>query len=225
MKKNPDRRFKAWSFSRFHDYEDCPAKAAYKHLDKMQEPKGPALQRGADIAKMCEDVATGKVKKIPKELETYKGQFELLRTLNPMVEQEWGFNRDWSKGSWTDWANCWLRVKLDAAALDGPDVIDAIDDKTGKVYPYHKDQLSLYATVVMIMFPAVKLVRTHLWYLDQPIDAYAVDEFSIKQKPALIKDWEKKVKPMFNDREFLPKPGVACMWCHFSKKKGGPCKY
>ena len=43
--KSAPKKFTSWSFSRYMDYKGCPAKAKYKHLDKLQEPPNDAMAR------------------------------------------------------------------------------------------------------------------------------------------------------------------------------------
>jgi hypothetical protein len=83
--------------------------------------------------------------------------------------------------------------------------------------------MSLYGLGGMLKYPHVKVVHTHLWYLDSgnPITI----TYDAKELPKLRESWNKKVTPMLNDTRFSPKPGNHCRWCTFSKTKGGPCKF
>lgn len=160
--------------------------------------------------------------KIPKELSLFKTQFSELKKSKPFLEETWAFTKEWNQTTWNDWKGCALRIKTDAACLDET-TLYVIDHKTGKFKPGYEEQMSLYAVGGMLKFPHVKEVVTQLWYLDsgdQPEMVYTADRMK-----ELRAEWEKKIKPMMNDKRFPPKPGSGCRWCHFSKSKGGPCKY
>jgi hypothetical protein len=180
------------------------------------------MERGNQIHKLAEDYTKGKLDKLPKELELFKDQFEILKTSNPHVEVTWAFTKDWHETMWNDWQNCMLRIKVDASCLDDT-VLYVIDHKTGKERDGYEAQLSLYALGGMLKYPHIKEVNTQLWYLDSgnPIE----QTYKIKEQKTLLKDWNKKTTPMLNDTQFAPKPGNHCRWCTFSKAKGGPCKF
>jgi len=237
------KKFTSWSFSRLGDYDrdsgGCPAKAKYKHLDKLPEPKGDALVRGSAIHELAEKYVMGEGRVVPKELKMFAELFKKLRKAkketpdNVLVEQMWGFRKDWSACEWDDWTHCWLRIKIDITFVDN-NVVEVIDWKTGKFRPENNQeylrQLDLYATGVLIKFAHVPdlVVRPKLVYLDHGIvhpPAEAPIEYKHTDLKRLKKTWENRTKKMFADTTFKPEPGNGCRWCHFSKAKGGPCVY
>lgn len=215
-------KIKAWSYSRYATYKECPAKAKYKFIDKLPEPPAPAMERGDKIHKMAEAYLKGWNPILPTELKLFAPQFKLLKESKPIVEDTWAFRTDWSQTKWDDWFGCWLRVKLDAASLDG-NTLYVIDHKTGKMRDGYDDQLSLYALAGMLVHPSVTTVSTQMWFLDQ--GEAVVKEYSMDDRKDLQLGWEKRVKKMTTDEMFKPNPGNACRFCHFSKSKGGPCQY
>jgi len=218
------KKITSWSYSRYAMYTECPAKAKYKHIDKIPElTKSPAMERGNVIHKLAEDYTLGKLKTLPSELGKFKDQFVELKKSKPLVEQTWSFKQDWSETTWDDWNGCWLRVKTDAACLDGT-TLYVIDHKTGKMRGNYGEQLTLYAGAGMLKFPHVKNVNTQLWFLDS--GDIVEESYKATEQKVIIKDWEKKVKPMMNDTSFAPKPSQdACRWCPYKKSLGGPCKH
>jgi hypothetical protein len=43
---------------------------------------------------------------------------------------------------------------------------------------------------------------------------------------ALKKKWEGRIKALFADDTFAPRPSdFACRFCDYSKEKGGPCEF
>lgn len=217
------KKITSWSYSRFSQYQKCPASAKYKFIDKLPEPPAPAMDRGIRIHKLAEDYTKGLIKKLPEELKFYKDQFEILKSSKPMVEQQWTFRQDWSQTTWNDWNSAWVRIKVDAACVD-ESTLYVIDHKTGKPKDDYDEQLSLYAMSGMLVMPQIKEINTQIWYLDH--DVAPIEKiYKAKELKELQKGWEKKVAPMLNDTRFAPKPGNHCRWCAFSKTKGGPCKF
>lgn len=221
--KNPPKKITSWSYSRYSCYTKCPAKAKYKFIDKLPDPGGPAMERGNVIHKEAEDYTLGNIKKIPTSLIKFQDEFVELKKSKPMVEQTWAFTKDWIKTVYNDWTHCALRIKADATCLEGDDYLHVIDHKTGKMYADNKEQLELTAAAAPILFPKVKKILTHLWYLDS--GDVVTEVFDAKDAPAMRKAWDKRVEPMLNDTRFAPKPSHECSWCPFSKSKGGPCKF
>lgn len=212
----------SWSYSRYALYEECPAKAKYKFIDKLPEPGSPAMERGNAIHKLAEDYTKGLIKKLPPELAKFKDEFAELRKSKPVVEETWAFTAEWKQTQWNDWNNCKVRIKVDASCKDGK-TLYVIDHKTGKMRDGYDAQLSLYALAGMLVFPDVNLVDTQLWFLDS---GDVVDkQYKVGEREKLRKDWEKRTQPMLNDKRFAPKSGNACRWCPYSKSKGGPCKF
>jgi hypothetical protein len=216
------KQITSWSYSRYSTYTACPAKAKYKFLDKLPEPPSAAMERGNTIHKLAEGYTKGLIKTLPPELRLFENEFEELKKSNPSVEESWAFTKDWLKTIWNDWANCALRIKIDAHCVDG-DTLYIIDHKTGKKREGYDEQLSLYAAPAPLLYPHIKKIFTQLWFLDS--GETVTNEYDAKDAPKLRKDWDKKVVKMLNDTRFAPKPGNECRWCTFSKSKGGPCKF
>lgn len=102
------KQFKAWSFTRWSDYETCPAMAKYKHLDKLPAPQHPAAARGADIAQRTEDWLNGDLKTMPMELKPLAAEYRTIkRDKTTKAEAFWGFTKDWEPCATDDWNRCW----------------------------------------------------------------------------------------------------------------------
>ena len=211
----------AWSFSRLKDYESCPAKAKYKHVDRLDTgPAGPALQRGSAIHKDAEDYLKGKVKALPESLKYLKAEYASLRKRKATAEGQWAFTAEMQP---TDWfgPQAWLRVVVDACVVNATKVTIS-DLKTGKVYQDHEDQLSLYAWAGFAAYSGVKKIETELLYSD--LGEVATSEYSDKDIPALDKYWRSRSAPMLSEYQFKPTPSRgACRWCDFAQSRGGPC--
>jgi hypothetical protein len=216
----------AWSFSALKLYEECPAKYKYEKIDKIAYEKPPAMQRGIDIHKKCENYLNGDdPDQIPPELEEFDGLFQDLHGMDNIVEQQWGFTVDWKPTGWFAKGKkaTWLRVVLDDLVLYEDGTALVIDFKTGKPYGDYSEQMSLFADAVFCRYHDVKSVETRLWFLDTGDEV--VDTLTRKGLAARKKEWEDRVEPMFNDTAFRPKPNRRCSWCPFSVVNDGPCKY
>jgi putative RecB family exonuclease len=240
---NPAAKVTSWSFSRYSDYKTCPLKFKLKHLDKMKEPPNAAMERGAAIHKMAEDYVKGLLRKLPPELKKFEADFKAARKVyrtapeQMVVEDNWAFTADWSVTTWHDWVNCWVRIKLDCAQQVSEGVMDVIDYKTGKFRDdknaEYLEQLELYALSAFLQYPGLTEVRPRLQYLDVGVEYPPRDKplvYTQEDVPLLKKRWAARVKPMFNDKSFPPKPNNLCRWCWFGQSKkadGGPglCKY
>lgn len=235
----------AWSFSRYSDYKQCPKLFHYKHVQRLKEPTSDPMLRGSAIHTMAEEWIKGinKSRTIPAELKAFEELFRQLRklyksrTAGIVVEDDWAMTKDWDRTRWDDWVNCWVRIKLDNASNEDPDVLIIRDWKTGKfkeeMNEAYVEQLELYALAGLLMHPHVKEVHPQLVYLDAELVYPPEDEpivYTRDDIPRLKKAWEKRVKPMFADRKFPAKPNSKCRWCWFGQAKkiaGGPglCKF
>lgn len=227
----------SWSYSRYTLYSQCPAKFKYSVLDKLPEPKGDALVRGAHIHTLAETYLKGAVRTLPAELKLFGDDFKRLkakRKKDPesvIVEDNWAFTNSWGPSRWDDWKNCWLRVKLDVAERTGNQVV-ITDYKTGKYRPdnitQYEEQGELYVTGALQVFSSIPDLRVsaRLVYLDAgKVYPEKPVEYTLDQLPVLKKNWMARVKPMFADKKFAPRPNQFCKWCSFRKDNGGPCKF
>lgn len=230
------KTFKAWSFTRYNDHRMCPLFAKLKHLDKMPTPKSPAMERGAAIAQASEDFLRGRTKKLHPDLHTFKDEYRFyVKQKNLIVEDNWGFDKNWNPVRWDDWNNCVLRVKIDVGYIDLKDnELHIRDGKSGKFRPEKNEeymlQLELYSAAGIAMYPNVSRVIPRLNYTDLGItfpDGEKTPDviYTAKEARALQTTWDKRVKPLLNDVRFPPKPGRHCGWCPFRASAGGPCKY
>lgn len=219
----------AWSYSRLSAYEKCALQAKFKYIDKLPEPTSDALERGSQdhetLAQYLRGDQDAALNAIPGWAH-FGSLLNDLRSLEPQVEQQWGFNRAWEPTGWFG-KDTWFRSVLDAALVYGDDTGDVIDFKTGKPYPQDTaKQAELYAISMVRRYPALTHVTVRFWYVDpQQKGAEAVYRFSHDQAEAAMPKWEKKAERMLSDEIMAPRPGEHCKWCPFAKTKGGPCKY
>ena len=238
----------SWSFSRYSTYKQCPLRAKLLYLEKLPEPKNPAMDRGNTIHQLAEQFVKGALPRLPAELKAHGDLFKRLKAKRKkmpdqvLVEDTWAFTKDWSRTVWNDWTGCVLRIKMDCAELtvpgDGAPALTINDWKTGKFSPQYNvedylEQLQLYALGALKIFgaqhPGLR-VLPRLVYLDAGVmyPDYTLPEtkvYTVADLVPLTKAWEKKVTPLLRDKTFAPRPSDKCRWCHFSQAKGGPCKF
>src|ERR1019366_3414696 len=89
---------------------------------------------------------------------------------------------------------------------------EVVDHKTGKKYGTNMEQVELFGSVAFMRLPHLTDVTIRLWYLDiaDPKENEETFEMTAAEAVTIRKDWEKKVRPMFNDKRFAPK---ANQWC------------
>lgn len=242
----PIKSVTSWSFSRYTDYARCPGAFKLKHIDRLKEPGNTAMERGTAIHTLAEKYVRGELKKLPVELRMFEDEFSKLRRLYkakkfPMVvEDDWAFTRKWTETEWNNWADCWVRIKLDLAYyVDGLNM-KVVDYKTGKMNDYrsaeYMEQLELYALAALLMSSIEDVtVWPEIMYLDHGAKYTGGGAEPVRYTradiPRLTKLWEKRVAPMFNDTRYAFTPNSGCKWCYFGQSgkvtKNGPglCKY
>jgi hypothetical protein len=220
------QKLTAWSYSRLNTYEQCPRRAFYLYIEKREETKGPALLRGTKIHNEAEQFIQTVGGPVPDSLIIFEEEFEYLRDIEATTEAQWAFTSKWTAVDWFA-KQCWLRVKTDAHYVEFDDDTDeetlvVIDFKTGKFRPGYEDQLDLYATAGLKLFPDINTVRIELWYLDT--GDLIEDTVNRKHLKKSVTAWEKRAARMLGETQWQATPHFGCRWCSFNAKKGGPCE-
>lgn len=224
------QRITAWSLSRFNTYEQCPALAKYKFIDKRSEPSAPAMERGGAIHKLAESFVRDKQEILPDELALFTEEFAEMQQAKCEVELQLCFNKHWQQIDWFSQA-AYCRIKIDAIIFDETmTTARVIDHKTGKfkVSDGYMLQLDLYALGTFLAYPTIQIVKPALWYLDAGEIFPPANEaitYRREQVSDLKASWDDRVTPMLSDTTFAALPNSGCRWCNFSKNKGGPCEY
>lgn len=214
----------AWSYSRLNVYEQCPFKFKLTALDGLKEPGSPAMDRGTQIHKQGEFYLKGELKEIPEAYKLLALELEEIKDLGAKAELEVTFTKDWKPTGWFA-EDAWLRIKIDAIALDH-DTVRIIDIKTGKNRGGYEDQLELYAIAALVMYPDVKHIAAELWFVDSgEIIATSHGAYTHEMLQGLKDKWESRIEPMFNDTILAARPNQWCGFCHFRKANNGPCEY
>jgi len=214
---------KAWSFSRWECFMRCPAQFKYKFIDKLKEPKAPAMQRGLEVHKEGENFLKGVNKMVPKSYTKFAKLMCELKAMKPIVETQWAFDKNWRETGWFA-NNCYLRVITDAGVVyDKEKDADIIDFKTGKKWETNEEQMELFATATFMRYPFLETLTARLWYLDSGDEV--IREYHADDADKMRRDWDERAKPLLAATEFPARPNDKCRWCHFRKDNGGPCIY
>ena len=216
----------AWSFSAWDMWQTCPLKYKLTKIDKLKVETSPAMLRGRQVHDAIAKYLTGDAPCPTIASKRTQQTIEEIRTFdNKIVEQQWGFDRQWKPTGWFTKGPkaTWLRAVTDAGVLYDDMSAEVVDWKTGKNRGGYDDQLELFAVATMQHMPVIDHVTTRLSFVDHEETVFG--EYPRAEVPALIEKWEGKVRPMFEDTEFLPRPNGMCKLCDFARSNGGPCRY
>lgn len=228
----------SWSLSRLTDYQQCPRKAKFKHVDRLKEEKGAPLIRGELIHKELEHYIDGRIDKLSPETKRVHALAKKLRAEfqkgKVKVELELAFTKHWKLTEWLA-KDAWARIKVDVLRVRPKKKVEVIDWKTGGkvdgqgnvvLSEGYKDQLHLYG-VAAVTAGLAEEASGALIYTDHTDKLIQLPELTVRAENIGTEQrrWEKKVLPMLSDNLFAPRPGDYCRWCAFSKKKGGQCEF
>lgn len=217
------QRITAWSYSRWDTYVECARKAYYKYIAKLPDPPSPAAERGTALHLNAQHFVEGVTTQLDPAWSRHAAFLRAVRKKQPSCELELAFTSDWSVTGWFS-RDTWCRVKIDLSYVED-DTLVLEDYKTGKKYDSHEKQLSLYAVAGLLTEPDAARVVARNRYVDMPTSEVTEHIYTRRELPVLQKDWERKTKAMLRDTRFAPNPTRKCLWCPFSKAKGGPCEY
>lgn len=202
------------------------------HIVRMPEP----VERGIRLHSAIEAYLLGRAGLVA-ELENSKTVLAgmkrrvakgYVRVEFPLVlDASWSPVDKYTKGAW-------FRGKADVLEVPG-EVLHVTDwksggvDRAGKIRDnlLYLEQIELYGITALLHFPATERALARLWFLDAHPSKMDVSAAPVERKdvPKLIKKWQRKIRPMFNDKKCAPLPSYKCQWCPFAKGIGGPCPY
>lgn len=221
-------RPKRASYSAISTHETCGASYMYGYVLNIQQPSGPAAERGTRLHTSGEMFLKGELplEKLPVDYWRVKKELHDLKVRKALSEQTWCVGRDWTIIHPNRQNGIFIKCIVDVHVYDRKEkVLDVADLKTGKIYREdHTDQLQLYGTVGLVKYPDAKAVRVRGLYIDQgKWDVEAT--YPRKMLPMLQKHWTERALKVLTDEEFKPNPSMAnCTYCSYNKKRGGPCQ-
>ncbi len=231
-----------WSFSQWENYNGCPARWKYKSVMKLPgSPPGPAAARGLLIHGTIEDYICGRSQTLHKDIHPkYVPVFDQFRD-HPNGERhceyKFGLTQDWLVAGPLLGQRTWCMLVLDAirvgddhkgphATRPTPLVAHVGEWKSGKPKDTHGDQRKIYALGALKRWVDVEEVIVTTYYVEDthpPQRLKVANTQSAHDKLQAL--WQGRVDMMQKDKICAPKPGMACNWCDYAKKKGGPCVF
>lgn len=224
----PVRYPDAWSYSAYAAYALCPFKYHGQKVLRLPEPPSKALEDGNTFHVQVAAYLRGSRPTLPERpihANILPIVEQLKATEDKLVEEQWGFDRDWKATGWfTKGAKAtWLRVITDAFVAY-PDATGIVGDwKTGKRYDSNDDQMELFGAATLMRFTSLDEVETRLWYVDNGAEEVAT--FKRSELPALKAKWEQRAATMLADRTWTPRPNDKCKFCVRARQSGGDCRF
>jgi len=216
-----------WSYSSYSLHKKCPAAFKYRYILKYVEPPFAAMVRGTAIHSLAEQYLKGGIKGMPRQLRKLEREIKGLKRAEPRCEKYWGVNEDFEKHKGK---GAWCVAKSDAFVkpTHSWNLLYVGDWKTGKIYPEHIDQASLYATIGYVLHPRVDGVLAEMLYIDQgKVEGY---EYTVPQLRYQVKLWHERGRELMSATKFPATPSVwNCGLCGFRSDKklkngrNGPC--
>jgi hypothetical protein len=171
---------------------------------------------------MCEEYLKGERKIYPPEIQQVAAHAMLLKAKGAEPEKKLAVREDWTPTEY-DADDVYLRAIIDITYKDG-DTVHIQDWKTGRVYDYHKDQLSTYVAVASAHHPEAKEFVVRAIYIDQGVVSTPTRTSADRVKPIRLM-LDGRIKNAEADQIWPTRAGPACKYCDYSKKFGGPCDF
>lgn len=214
-----------WSPSSLLDYETCPALFYRRRVLRLPEPPSPAMERGNVVHRLLEDHVR-QARPLPSEFSSWEQMLVDLQSGHRLyAEENWTLNERW--GRELDRSKVWAWLKTDLHWLDRNHLY-IVDYKTGRIYPdKHRDQFRAYAVAGAMLYPVADKVTVEGWYIDQneiKQDEYDAEELRTTHRTEIEARARRALVAAADPAtERDERPGDACRFCPFSRRKGGPC--
>jgi hypothetical protein len=219
-----------WSYSSWSLWRKCPLALYYAYVEKLRGPPVPAMERGTMIHSFAERYLDGSITgPMPLHLKKLETEFLELKAAKPIVEKYWALTAEWKPAKERQG---WVVAKTDAyiPPTKRENILVVVDHKTGRIYPDHLDQGSLYASIGFGLFPDVEEIEVEFFYIDQGTPAsWRYTRAMLRYN---VKYWLEEGKKLMSTKKFIATPSEnACGWCGFRSDKKlangekGPCSH
>jgi CRISPR/Cas system-associated exonuclease Cas4 (RecB family) len=219
---SPSMKPTRWSYSSISTYENCPRQWYYSYIEHIPTAENAAMLRGSRLHKLCEDYLNGVQPEVHYELRKVKKILEDLKARRAQAEVVWIADSMWYPVRESRMA--WVKAIIDAHVLEGHTLF-VHDFKSGREYPEHRDQLDLYGTIGLQVYPQAKRVEYNAIYLDT---GHTSNDGALLRGDMLnskIRSWSERGIKLMTDVEYKATPSEQkCKWCDYSVRKGGPCR-
>jgi len=210
-----------YSYSSIKMYEQCPRKFKFSKIDRLPDSSGDAANRGKQIHTEIEEVIKGGLQLLSTDIEHLAPKIENWIKAKAISEMPFAVNAYFAPVSYDD-PTAIFRGVIDLYVENGPEAT-IIDFKTGKHRDY-KDQVTVYAAVILSCKPDIEYVKTAIEF----IDLVKTDEYPVitrRDLPFLLLGLKDRMKVITKDTIHAANPSGLCKFCHYRKSNGGPCKW
>lgn len=217
------------SFSGMQLYEGCPSAFQRRYILKedtshVQDGVAPAAARGTRVHKGVENYLRRLEPELPEEALGFELLFQGIRDgRNALPEEKFAFDENWERVDFEDKAKGRVRGILDIAYYEEETNTAYIQElKTGKKYPEHAKQRSLYGLAGLLMFPEASCVVANTIYLDGAM----VDALTIMadQMESYQYVWTRHINRTQPPQAYRAKKSFRCGWCPYNAEVGGKCQ-
>lgn len=212
------------SFSGMQMYDQCPSsfKRRYITLEETAKDSGgnAAMARGSRIHKGCEEFLLDHAP-LPDEAQSFAQFFTAIKEeRDAEPEVKFAFNLDWEPTKFNDKETAQVRGILDIIHTDG-ETCFVTELKTGKKYPEHALQRSLYGLAGGLRHPNCSTIVVQTMYLD----ANKVDTttFLSEQLPSYQWTWQRLINKVQPPQQYPQRPSWKCRFCNYHQEAGGTC--
>jgi hypothetical protein len=212
------------SFSGMQMYDQCPSSFQRRYILKEESvgegTVSDAMKRGSRIHSGCENYLLGNGD-LPVEAKSFTMLFQQLRDeREARPEVKWAFNADWELTKFSDKATAQVRGILDIIH-ENDGVCYVTELKTGKKYPEHSLQRSLYGLAGGMLYPDCEVITVQTIYLDSGEVVPTV--FHADQIPTYQWTWQRLINKCQPPQQYPQRPSWKCRFCNFHEDKGGTC--
>lgn len=214
------------SFSGMQSYDQCPSSFQRRYILKeaVDQAEGgggsPAMLRGSRIHKGCENYLLDR-DELPEEAKSFRQLFYALKhQRQARPEVRFAFDSEWNLVDFNDKETAQVRGILDIIH-DDDGTCYVTELKTGKKYPEHSLQRSLYGLAGGLMYPECEVITVQTVYLDSGEVIPTV--FHGDQLETYKWVWQRLINKCQPPQEYPQRPSWKCRFCDYHEDKGGKC--
>jgi hypothetical protein len=212
------------SFSGMQLYDQCPSAFQRRYIEKEvtagDGAPSDAMLRGSRIHKGCENYLLDKGD-LPDEAEGFTELFKAMKhERQAQPEVKFAFNEDWEPTKFSDKETAQVRGILDIIHTNG-DTCYVNELKTGKKYPEHSLQRSLYGLAGGLLHPECSTIVVQTVYLDQ--NEVVPMTLHRDQLPTYTWTWQRFINKCQPPQPYPQRPSWKCRFCAYHEGAGGTC--
>ena len=214
------------SYSGLTMYDNCPSSFQRKYILKEEvtrEDKGnKARHRGTRLHNEIEAYLRGAEGTIDPTIAYLQPMLQMMREAEATPELKWSFDKLWAPCDFEDKENGRVRGILDAILYNRHEgVVEVYEWKSGRPYPDHEAQRSLYGMAGLLLYPEATKCLTTTLYPDTKKSNVTTLERSMLTANQWV--WDRRINKTQPPQPYPLRPNWKCRWCDFSFDNGGKC--